>query len=220
MNVLVIAPHSDDEILGVGGTMAKHIAASDDVYVCVVANHDAPLYTAEQKNIIRSETVEAHKYLGIKKTYFLDYIAVLLHEEALYKVNGSIRDVVFEVQPEIVYIPHFGDVHMDHQIVALGSQVAVRPVGQSFIKAVYAYETLSETEWNAPHSANIFIPNCYVDISEYLDTKLEAMRKFKSQLYVGSHPRSLNSITALAQYRGSSVSVRAAEAFSLIKKIC
>lgn len=219
MNVLVIAPHSDDEILGVGGTIAKHIALGDDVYVCIVANHDVPLYTSEQKRIIHAETNDAHNYLGIKETYFLDFVAVVLREEASYKLNSAIRKVVYDVKPETVYIPHFGDIHKDHQIVAMASQVAIRPVGQAFINTVYAYETLSETEWNTPHSANVFIPNHFVDISDYLEKKLEAMKRFKSQLYSDPHPRSLNAITALSRYRGSTISVKAAEAFSVIKQI-
>lgn len=219
MKVLVIAPHSDDEILGVGGTIAKHISNGDEVYVCVVSNHDVPLYTPEQKQIIRNETYEAHQYLGIKETIFLEFVAVLLREEPSYKVNAAVRDTVMRVQPEIVYMPHFGDIHSDHQIVAMASQVAVRPVGQSFVKTVYAYETLSETEWNAPHSSNSFIPNCFSDISDFLDKKLEAMAKFKSQLYDAPHPRSLKAINALAEYRGSTINVEAAEAFSLIRTI-
>ena len=84
---------------------------------------------------------------------------------------------------------------------------------------IYAYETLSETGWNIPNTVNEFIPNVYEDISDFLDTKIKAMEIFKTQLAEYPNARSVGAIEALARYRGSTVSVQAAEAFSLIREI-
>lgn len=97
--------------------------------------------------------------------------------------------------------------------------VVGRPIGNQKIKRIYSYETLSETEWNIPHSSNTFIPNTFVDISNFLSLKLESMRMYSSQLKDSPHPRSLEAIKALATYRGSTIDTKAAEAFSLLRCI-
>lgn len=217
--ILVIAPHADDEILGVGGTMAKYISEGHDVYVCVVTHGEEPLYSKELVDRLRSETIQAHQYLGIKKTYFLEYPAVMLENIERYKLNGSIMDVINEVLPDEVYIPHVGDMQKDHQIVNEAAMVAVRPKYNHKISAVYAYETLSETEWNIPNTVNAFIPTVYQDISKYLEKKKKALSFFETQVSDFPDPRSTEAAEALAKYRGSTVGAGAAEAFVLIRQI-
>ncbi len=219
MNVLVIAPHADDEILGVGATMAKYIANGDKVYVCIVTRGTEPLFDEEYMRKLRNETLLAHSLLGVAKTFFLEFPAVMLEKVNRYEINNSIFEIVKRIKPDIVYIPHFGDMQKDHQIVAEAAMVALRPKYEHKVKEVYAYETLSETEWNIPHSANVFLPNVYNDISDYLDVKLEVIKCFESQLSDFPNPRSVEAIEALAKYRGSTISVNAAEAFMLIRKI-
>jgi LmbE family N-acetylglucosaminyl deacetylase len=218
MNILVIAPHCDDEILGVGGTIAKHIANGDAVYICVVANHDVPLYPEGQKELIQREAEAAHAFLGVKEVINLGYKAVLLNEIPRWEVNKAINDVVVRIKPEVIYMPHIGDIHIDHQLTAMASLVAVRPIEKPYIKAVYVYETLSETEWNAPNTSNAFIPNVYSDITDFIENKVTAMEKYVSQLKSAPNARSIGSIRALAQYRGSAIGVLAAEAFMLVRE--
>jgi N-acetylglucosamine malate deacetylase 1 len=217
--ILVIAPHNDDEILGVGGTMAKHIDAGEEVYVCVVSNHDVPLYTKEQMQRTKDESKRAHEYLSIKKTFYLDFPAVILREISSYKINNAILEVVKNVEPDIAYIPHFGDIHTDHTITAISSMVALRPNGGNQVHSIYAYETLSETEWNIPHAAHSFIPNVFSDISAYIEQKINAMMMFQSQIYPPPNARSLQAIRTLAAYRGSTINVQAAEAFMLMREV-
>ena len=219
MNILVIAPHADDEILGVGATMVKHKNNGDKIYICIATRGVKPLFDDKYMDNLRKETLIAHKILGVSKTYFLEFPAVMLEQVPRYEVNNKIFEVIEEVKPDIVYMPHFGDMQKDHQIVAEAAMVAVRPQYEHRIKEVYAYETLSETEWNNPHSANAFIPNAYSDISGYLDNKLEAMKCYESQLSDFPNPRSLDAIESLAKYRGSTINVNAAEAFMLIRSI-
>lgn len=217
--ILVIAPHADDEILGVGGTIARNVTEGNEVYVCVVTHGEEPLFSKDLVEKLREETIRAHEYLGVKKTYFLEYPAVMLESIQRYKLNESILAVIEKINPDEVYIPHAGDMQKDHQIVNESAMVAVRPKYNHKIQAVYAYETLSETEWNIPNTVNAFIPTVYQDISEYLEEKKKAFHFFSTQEAVFPNPRSLEAIEALARYRGATVSVRAAEAFMLIREI-
>jgi LmbE family N-acetylglucosaminyl deacetylase len=219
MKVLVIAPHADDEIIGVGGSIAKHIAQNNKVYICIVTKGTQPIFEDDYVNKIREETIMSHSYIGIEKTFFLDFPAVMLEQIPRHEINDKILTVVSEVEPDIVYIPHFGDMQKDHQIIAEAAMVALRPKYKHKVKAVYAYETLSETEWNIPHAANAFIPNVYVDVTGFIDKKIEAMKLYESQLADFPNPRSLEAIEALAKYRGSTINVKAAEAFMLIREI-
>ena len=215
----MVAPHPDDEILGCGGVIAKHACEGDEVFVCVVSNHDFPVFTAEHREITKNEAREAHKLIGVKDTVFLDFAAVTLNDLPVYELNGAIDSVVKEIAPTIAYLPHLGDLHVDHQLVAKAALVAMRPLKGCPVKAVYAYETLSETEWNAPRVEWAFLPNHFVDISEYLKKKLDAMACFKSQLYSPPHSRSLDAISHLAGLRGATISVNAAEAFMLMRSV-
>lgn len=224
MNVLVFAPHPDDEILGCGGTMARHVAAGDEVTVCIVTSGGPPVYdnSVAVKNgwphTLYPEIKKSHALLGVKETIFLQLPCVLLEQEPRHIVNGKILDVVRQVKPEVVYIPHFGDMQKDHAIVAEAVMVAVRPKYPHKVRAVYAYEALSETEWNIPHAANAFIPNTFVNIDEYLDKKLAAMECYQSQLGPFPDPRSLDAVRALAMLRGSTMNAKAAEAFMLVRE--
>ena len=219
MRVLVIAPHPDDEIIGVGGTIAKRVKKGDEVYVCVVTKGQEPMFKKEFIEQGRKECREADTTLGVVKTIFLDYPAVMLETVPRHELNGKIAELVQQVKPEEVFIPHRGDMQLDHQLVADAVMVAVRPRGDYYPKRVYAYETLSETGWNIPNTVNEFIPTVYEDISEFIEEKLKAMQVFESQLGTFPEARSIGAIEALAKFRGSTINVMAAEAFSLIREI-
>lgn len=224
MNILVFAPHPDDEIIGCGGAIARHVAEGNDVYVCIVTRGKPPVYKHSPEVFKRiphdlyDEIESAHKILEIKETSYLQFPAVMLEIIPRYELNGKISDLITRIKPDIVYIPHFGDMQKDHALTSEAVMVAVRPKRDHVVRAVYSYETLSETEWNIPHVANIFIPNVFVDISNYLDNKLDAMNCFRSQLCEFPNPRSIDAIVALAKYRGSTMGVNAAEAFMLIRE--
>lgn len=219
MKVLVIAPHPDDEVIGVGGTIAKRVKAGDEVYVCVVTKGQEPMFRKEFIEQGRKECQEADAELGVIETIFLDFPAVMLETVSRYELNGKIMELIHRIKPEEVFIPHRGDMQLDHQLVADAVMVAVRPRGDYYPKRVYAYETLSETGWNIPNTVNEFIPTVYEDISEFMDIKLKAMNFFESQLIQFPAARSLVAIEALAKFRGATVNVMAAEAFSLIREI-
>lgn len=219
MKVLVFAPHPDDEIIGVGGTIAKRAKSGDEVYVCVITKGGLPLFEPEFIEQGRRECREADAKLGVKETIFLDFPAVMLETVPRYEFNGKIAEVVQRINPDEVYIPHRGDMQIDHQMVVDAAMVAVRPRGKNYPKRVYAYETLSETGWNIPNTMNEFIPTVYEDITDVYDVKMSAMSTFESQLAPFPAARSIGAIEALAKFRGATVSVEAAEAFSLIREV-
>lgn len=224
MNVLVFAPHADDEILGCGGTIARHAAEGDNVYVCVITRGKPPVFQISEELLKnqphnRMAEVEAsNKCLGIKKTFFLQFPAVMLETVPRYELNKGIVDVINEVKPEVAYIPHYGDMQKDHELTSDAIMVAVRPTGKHIIPKVYAYETLSETEWNIANAKNAFLPDTYINIDNYLDKKISAIECHVSQVRPFPHPRSVDAIIALAKLRGSVMCCKAAEAFSLIRE--
>ena len=212
MNVLVFAPHNDDEVLGVGGTIKKLVNAGNSVFICEVTS--GLHYTQLQE-----EARIAHALLGVKKSFFLNKPVGMLKTGNQMELNKSISEVISEVQPEVVFTPFLGDMHIDHREVTESVMVALRPIGNYSIREIYMYETLSETGWNIPTSERSFSPNVWVDISETIQEKIEAMKCYKSQLLEYPHPRSEEAILALAKFRGSTISVPYAESFMLIRKI-
>jgi LmbE family N-acetylglucosaminyl deacetylase len=217
--ILVIAPHPDDEVLGCGGTIAKHTQQGAEVYLCIVTKGYTPDWSEEFLKKRPKEIKKAGALLGIKKTYFVDFPTVKLDTIPQKQLNDSIAQVVDEVKPEVVYIPHRGDINKDHRLVFEAAMVAVRPKPGSTVTRVLSYETLSETEWGVLSGDNAFIPNVYIDISETLEIKLKAMSAYQSELKEYPHPRSLEAISALAKTRGASIGVKAAEAFILVREI-
>lgn len=217
--VLVIAPHPDDEVLGCAGTIAKHVLNGNKIYVCIVTETYPPDWPTDDLMRRKEEVLKADKLLGVRKTYFLGFPTVRLDTVPQKELNEKLTKVINQVKPELVYIPHRGDINQDHRLVFDAAMVAVRPKPGSLVRRVLSYEILSETEWGAPFRDNVFIPNVYVDISETLETKLKAMSEYKSELKEYPHPRSLEAISALAKVRGSSIGVRAAEAFMLVREV-
>lgn len=126
--------------------------------------------------------------------------------------------MVKEIKPEIAFIPHIGDMHVDHGETAQAAMVALRPMNNPQLRAIYTYETLSETEWNIPNVSNWFIPNAWSDITDTYKRKIEAMKCFKTQLYPFPHPRSLEALEALAKLRGTTIGVNYAESFVCVRE--
>jgi len=216
---LVIAPHPDDEILGCGGVIARHQSLGEEVSVLVVSRGISELFESELIETTRQELRAAHEILKISQTQFLDFPAPRLDTIPRHELADAIGKVIREVQPNIVYLPHHGDLHIDHQAVFRAAMVACRPINNCSVRRVLSYETLSETEWGAPFASEAFVPNVFVDITPYLSRKLEAMASYRSQLKSPPHSRSLQAVEAQARLRGSTISVSAAEAFMLIRDI-
>ncbi len=215
MRIVVIAPHNDDEILGVGGTMAKYAKQGHEVIVCEVTAGDLE---DEMVQLQKREAIASHELMNVK-THFMDLPVVGLREMKTTELNAAFQRHMQELQPDIVFLPHKGDMHIDHRMTIEAVMVALRPVSLPNLKAIYAYETLSETDWNTPSVDNSFIPTLFVDITDEMETKLEAMKCHASQLCEYPHPRSLEALRALAMHRGSTVCRKYGEAFMVIREV-
>ena len=218
-SVLVIAPHPDDEVLGCAGAICRHVAKGDDVYVAVVSKGAADVYPPEAVEQTRQEAANAHRLLGTKRTFFLDFPAPRLDVVPGSVLADAVKRLLAQVTPATVYLPHHGDLHCDHKAVYWATLVAARPNGTTHPSRLLCYETPSETEWGAPIPGDAFTPTVFVDISPFLEAKLEAMRCYGSQLTPDPGARSLASIAALARVRGGAIGVRAAEAFCLVREV-
>lgn len=217
--ILVIAPHPDDEVLGCGGVIARHSARGDHVQVIVVSRGVPDIFPTEEVEETRSELAAAHQLLGVEDVHFLDFPAPRLDAVPGHVLADRLTRLVREIQPRTVYAPHWGDLHSDHKAVYWATMVATRPNGVPRVERLLCYETLSETEWGGASADNSFSPTVFVDIGEFLPTKLQAMACYRTQLKEHPHSRSLQSIEALATFRGSTVGLSAAEAFVLVREV-
>ena len=212
--VLVIGAHPDDEVLGVGGTMAKHAAAGDEVHTLIVTEGTTHQY--EEGELIaqkRSDTRECADRLGIEGVHFGDLPDMRLDDTAHVEVNAVIEGVCNEIEPDIVYTHSRREVNRDHIAVHDSTLVATRP--GSGVSTVFAYETPSSTDY-AP-STDGFEPDFFVDIEDHLETKIHAFSAYETELREPPHPRSAESLRAIAQARGTAGELQAAEVFDLLR---
>lgn len=216
---LVIAPHPDDEVLGCGGTIKRLVSAGAHVHVAIVTTAREEAFGPDVARIGRQEAALAHEYLGVRETHYLDFPAAALDTVPHATVNAALGRLMGSLRPDTLFVPFLGDVHLDHQLTFLSAMVAARPRGGQGPARVYAYETLSETNWYAPGLTPAFVPNVYFDIGDTLDAKIRAFTMFCSQIKAAPDERSVETIAALARLRGATVHRHAAEAFMLLREI-
>ncbi|MFH1617159.1 MAG: PIG-L deacetylase family protein [Candidatus Margulisiibacteriota bacterium] len=214
MKVLIIAPHPDDEVLGCGGTIAKHAAAGDEVFLCVVTQAYTPDWAQEFIERRPKEIKASSDILGIKDVVSLGLPTVKLDTLPQKDLNKAVGEIVKKFKPDIAYIPFKGDLNRDHRLIFESCLVALRPY--SGAKKILAYEIPSETEWGDP--IEHFAPNVFVDISSTFEKKARALNIYSSEIKDFPHPRSLENIEALARVRGSAAGMKMAEAFWLVRE--
>jgi len=218
MRVLVIAPHPDDEVLGAGGTIHRMAADGCLVTVAIVTKGWAPLFSDAQVSQVRAEAGDANCRLGTRKLEFLDLPVTRLHLLPEHELNSAFNALVDKTNPNWVLLPFPGDRHEDHRQVFDACQVALRPTAErAGVHRVLCYETVSETHWSAPRIEPGFEPQFFVDVSDHLAAKLEAMGCYQTQLRAAPDARSLEAVEALARWRGSVVGMAAAEAFMVVR---
>lgn len=215
--VLIVAPHPDDETLGAGGTAAKLRSQGHDVTVLIVSGHLPPLYAEEAYEITVAEARRSFEILDIVDCRFLKIPATMVGALPVHVLNEKISAVVREVGAQIVLCA-YPDRHVDHRVIFDSVMVATRPVGSGKeIEILAAYETLSETHWNAPHIEPNFVPNWVVDVSDFIETKLRAVACYASQIPEFPGSRSLEAVEALAKFRGTQAGFAFGEAFQVIR---
>lgn len=219
--VLVVAPHPDDETLGCGATMLKHLASSDEVHWMVVTEMKSTLGFSGERMIKRQHEIEsAVKAYGLTQIHHLGFPVMQLDTVPMSDLVASISTVVEKIKPTILYLPYRGDVHSDHAVVFDAATSCTKHFRYPSVKTVRVYETLSETNFGLNTQDSGFLPNLFADVTDYFDKKLEIMHIFESELGQHPFPRSIQSLDALAVLRGSQAGCQKAEAFMQIKHIC
>jgi LmbE family N-acetylglucosaminyl deacetylase len=218
-NVLVIAPHPDDEVFGVGGCILHHLDRGDSVHVVICTRGEESRFGKEQVERVQAEAKRVHAFLGVTGSHSLGLPAARLDAIPGSDVNEAMEGLFRQVEPEVIYVPHPGDVHRDHQIVFQAAMVCSRPMGNVYPKCILAYETVSETDWHAAPLTPPFVPNVYVDISNYIEKKLEACAMYASQIQPTPHQRSIHALRALSITRGHAMNFKHAEAFVLVRQL-
>jgi len=217
MKILIVAPHMDDEVLGVGGTIAKHVDNGDEVRVVIVANriynHSLDLELVHKD---RDRSANAKKILGYNQVIFLG-----LDDERL---DNRVQDIIIPLEeeynnffPEIVYSNHFGDNNQDHRAVFEAVRVVTRQAQKAPPSKVFLYETPSSTEQSPPLFSNVFLPNYFVNIDNFLDQKILAMQCYENEMRDYPHPRSIKGVKSYAQFRGIHSGFHYAEAFMVMR---
>lgn len=216
---LVIAPHPDDDILGVGGFIKKLNDSGCEVTVLTVSGHLPPLYSEEVFATTVKEAKKAHTLVGVSHCEYLKIPATKIGDVPISELNGKVVGVVADFKPLLVLCP-YPDRHIDHRLVFDAAMVATRPVGAGAnIKLLAAYETLSETHWNAPHIECNFVPNWVVDITSTIEVKKQALSCFESQVSPFPGPRSIEAVEALAMFRGTQSGFAYGEGLHIIRMI-
>ena len=213
--VLVVAAHPDDEVLGIGGTMIRHFKSGDEIRAAIVCSAESIRYR-EGEHDQPGDTQRASHYLGAQ-SIGLGFADQRLDRGSNLELIQALERQIQEFQPQVIYTHWWGDVNADHARVAEAVDVAARPYSAPGLKSIYAFETPSSTEWTASARGRAFAPNVFVDISEELDRKLDAMRCYESELRPPPHPRSLRSLQQRAAYWGSVANMPAAEALALLR---
>jgi len=214
--VLTIAVHPDDETLGCGGTLLKHKSNNDEIHwlICTTIDKSHSYYETRGKEIEKVSNM-----YGFDSVHNLRLKTMQVDEYSMSELVGKISKVINEVKPNIIYLPFKGDVHSDHRKIFEAAYSCTKSFRYSFIKKIYMIETLSETEFAPSTKEDSFIPNSFVDISEYMDKKIEIMKIFKSEIAEHPFPRSEKNLIALATLRGATSGCEYAESFVLLKEI-
>ena len=224
--ILVVAAHPDDEVLGCGGTIARHADAGDQVQVLIVAEGATSrlqkrdrLQADEELSTLVQAAQRSGSILGAAGVELLDFPDNRLDSLDRLDLIKRIEQQIDRHQPQVVYVHHAGDVNVDHRRLHEAVVTACRPTPGHPVKRLLSFEVASSTEWQPPGSASAFQPNWFVDITAEWQRKREALEAYISEMRPWPHARSLKAVEYLARWRGAQVGVDAAEAFCLLRQL-
>ena len=219
-NVLVVAPHPDDETLGCGGTLLKHKEANDRIHWLIVTGMtDQTVFSPDRIKSRQNEIKKVADRYGFSEVISLDLPTTKLDTIPMSDIVSLIGDSFQRIRPEIVYLPYRGDVHTDHKVVFDATVACTKWFRYPYVKRVLVYETLSETDFGLTPYTGSFRPNVFINIEKYLDRKIEIMKIFATEMGQFPFPRSEEAIRALAHVRGAASGCKAAEAFMLLREV-
>lgn len=223
-NVLVVAAHPDDELLGEGGTVRRLVNAGATVRAIILAEGlTSRAMTREESDLselaeLQADARAAASVVGFESIDFCGFPDNRMDEVDLLDIIKKVSQFVDLYRPDTIFTHHHGDLNIDHRRTCEAVLTACRPVGEYSVKRIYGFETPSSTEWNYTY-AEPFRPNAYFDVSETIESKIEGMSKYRSEGAKAPHPRSPEALKALAAYRGSNVGCAYAEAFVLLREV-
>ncbi len=225
MKILILAAHPDDEVLGCGGTLARHAREGHDVSVAILGEgvtsrfHRRKEAARDEVHALHDTSQRVADFLGARELHAFGLPDNRFDTLPLLEVVKVVEGLLEQVEPEVVYTQHGGDLNVDHAVLYRATLTATRPQTGMPIREVYAYEVPSSTEWAFQKFEPVFRPNTFVDISHTLDRKVAAMEMYESEARPFPHPRSPEALRATATRWGSVVGVGAAEAFELVRGI-
>jgi len=216
--VLLVAAHPDDEVLGAGGTIARHAAAGDTVRVLILGDGETSRDMDADTSRRADQAREAGELLGASDVHIETFPDNQFDSVSLLQIVQAIERYCEGTEPAIVYTHHAGDLNIDHRITAEAVMTAFRAAPDSPVTMIVAFEVLSSTEWQRPDPATVFIPACYVNITDTLAAKQEALAVYHEEMRPYPHPRSSEAVEALAMVRGVTSGYQYAEAFELLRE--
>jgi LmbE family N-acetylglucosaminyl deacetylase len=220
--VAVIAAHPDDEVLGCGGTIRRHVLAGDEVWLVILADGETSRQAAGMDQAVGARAAAAQaasNILGVQHLAMHRFADNRLDGAPLLDIVKVIEQHVCEILPDTIYTHHGGDLNIDHRRVHDATLAACRPQLNHPVTRLLAFETPSSTEWQAPVATLSFCPNWFVDISSTLENKVEALRAYAREMRPWPHPRSYEGVQHLARWRGATIGCDAAEAFMLVREL-
>jgi len=219
-NILIIAAHPDDELLGIGGTVIKHVEDGDKVFALILGEGAVSRDGSSIKDIKRlhQQTYAASKVVGFKEVFFCDFPDNSFDTVSLLAITKKVEFYLNKIAPQIVYTHFQNDLNIDHRRTFEAVLTACRPCNEKSPDELYTFETLSSTEWQTKNVLQ-FQPNSYVNIENFIDKKIKALGKYAVEMKKYPHSRSEEGIRILAQYRGLESGFKFAEAFCLIRRM-
>lgn len=226
MKYLIIAAHPDDEVLGCGGTIARLSKAGHEVYIAILgegitSRSDDPNHAdASQIKALHANSKAVATHLGARDVFMFSLPDNRFDTIALLDVVKIIERLIDDLQPEVVFTQHGGDLNIDHLVTFRATLTATRPMAGTSVHTVYAYQVASSSEWAFSQFSPRFVPQVYFDIQDTLETKIQAMQLYESEAREFPHPRSPEALRASATHMGSQVGLLASEGFTVIRQIC
>jgi len=223
--ILVVAAHPDDEVLGCGGIIAKYVKSGGKVWILTLGEGVSSRYrkrsSVKKKDLddLKKQAKKATNILGAQKIFFSDFKDNSFDSVPVLKIIKEIERIKELVRPDIIYTHHHGDLNIDHRIVYKAVLTACRPLKNESVKEIYSFEVPSSTEWSGPNKEVCYVPDRFVDISETIEKKIEALKCYRKEMRPYPHPRSIKGIRFLAAKRGQEAGLKFAESFETIRVI-
>ncbi len=221
--ILVVAAHPDDELIGLGGTIRRLADEGKEIHAIILAEGiTSRAEKREEANFdelkeLRKDAQKAAEIIGYSSIEFHDFPDNRMDKIDLLDIIKVISGYVEKYKPDTIFTHHHGDLNIDHRRTCEAVLTACRPVGEYSVRRIYAFETLSSTEWNY-NNENPFTPNVYFDVSRTMEAKIRGMACYCSECTTYPHPRSSEAMEALGKYRGTNAGFKMAEAFMLLRE--